>query len=278
MIGNLIPKSWFDSPIKPIFRFKSKTIASSSEPHKKPLSVVFEEAVGLRPKSETSEVEEEEGNELKRRLFFFEKDEEEELILDFNINNKSLCFCDVVRSNGTDVIQTRSQTRGWLIGIMYGTYIDYNKSCYLLVREYMEWVAIDKRRCITIDDSRTQDHLGPRTKIDKVSESVYPAKELENIAQYVVIFFACLPHRLSEKYKLCLYTDGVTKVIVPSGTSDKIGTIQRRLAWPLRKDDTHKSRNGPNFFFQIDLFFFICSTVFRFFDSQFKFWMSIRSK
>ncbi|KAF9681682.1 hypothetical protein SADUNF_Sadunf05G0028100 [Salix dunnii] len=31
---------------------------------------------------------------------------------------------------------------------------------------------------------------------------------------------------------------------VPSGTSDKIGTIQRRLAWPLRKDDTHKSRNG----------------------------------
>ncbi|CAN7010960.1 unnamed protein product [Brassica rapa subsp. trilocularis] len=41
-------------------------------------------------------------------------------------------------------------------------------------------------------------------------------------------------------------------MIVPSGTSDKIGTIQRRLAWPLRKDDTHKSRNGPNFF---DLFF-----------------------
>ncbi|RID52758.1 hypothetical protein BRARA_G00199 [Brassica rapa] len=37
-------------------------------------------------------------------------------------------------------------------------------------------------------------------------------------------------------------------MIVPSGTSDKIGTIQRRLAWPLRKDDTHKSRNGPNFF------------------------------
>jgi len=38
-------------------------------------------------------------------------------------------------------------------------------------------------------------------------------------------------------------------MLVPSGTSDKIGTIQRRLAWPLRKDDTHKSRNGPNFFF-----------------------------
>ncbi|KAF8100326.1 hypothetical protein N665_0227s0058 [Sinapis alba] len=44
-------------------------------------------------------------------------------------------------------------------------------------------------------------------------------------------------------------------MIVPSGTSDKIGTIQRRLAWPLRKDDTHKSRNGllP-----------LCSSGFRF--------------
>jgi len=33
------------------------------------------------------------------------------------------------------------------------------------------------------------------------------------------------------------------------GTSVKIGTIQRRLAWPLRKDDTHKSRSVPSFFF-----------------------------
>ncbi|CAN7028879.1 unnamed protein product, partial [Brassica rapa subsp. trilocularis] len=72
-------------------------------------------------------------------------------------------------------------------------------------------------------------------------------------AQYLVTFLVCLPHRLSEKQKLSLYIDGVPKVIVPSGTSDKIGTIQRRLAWPLRKDDTHKSRNGPNFFFS---FFF----------------------
>uniref|UniRef100_A0A7N0TLG5 Uncharacterized protein n=1 Tax=Kalanchoe fedtschenkoi TaxID=63787 RepID=A0A7N0TLG5_KALFE len=39
----------------------------------------------------------------------------------------------------------------------------------------------------------------------------------------------------------------------PSGTSDKIGTIQRRLAWPLRKYDTHKSRNGPNFFCDFSL-------------------------
>ena len=31
-------------------------------------------------------------------------------------------------------------------------------------------------------------------------------------------------------------------------SSVKIGTIQRRLAWPLRKDDTHKSRSYHYFF------------------------------
>ena len=31
------------------------------------------------------------------------------------------------------------------------------------------------------------------------------------------------------------------------GSSVKIGTIQRRLAWPVRKDDTHKSRSVNNF-------------------------------
>lgn len=34
------------------------------------------------------------------------------------------------------------------------------------------------------------------------------------------------------------------------GSSVKIGTIQRRLAWPLRKDDTHKSRSVTNSFTQ----------------------------
>uniref|UniRef100_A0A2C9VYT0 Uncharacterized protein n=1 Tax=Manihot esculenta TaxID=3983 RepID=A0A2C9VYT0_MANES len=50
-------------------------------------------------------------------------------------------------------------------------------------------------------------------------------------------------------------------MLVPSGTSDKIGTIQRRLAWPLRKDDTHKSRNGPNFFFNPKPYFSIGSSA-----------------
>ena len=35
------------------------------------------------------------------------------------------------------------------------------------------------------------------------------------------------------------------------GSSVKIGTIQRRLAWPLRKDDTHKSRSVNNFLFKL---------------------------
>ncbi len=32
------------------------------------------------------------------------------------------------------------------------------------------------------------------------------------------------------------------------GSSVKVGTIQRRFAWPLRKDDTHKSRSVTKFF------------------------------
>ena len=35
----------------------------------------------------------------------------------------------------------------------------------------------------------------------------------------------------------------VTKQEPLRWSSAKIGTIQRRLAWPLRKDDTHKSRS-----------------------------------
>lgn len=37
--------------------------------------------------------------------------------------------------------------------------------------------------------------------------------------------------------------------VVSLETSDKIGTIHRRLAWPLCNDDTHKSRNDSIFFF-----------------------------
>ncbi|TKY74920.1 hypothetical protein E2542_SST03685 [Spatholobus suberectus] len=51
-----------------------------------------------------------------------------------------------------------------------------------------------------------------------------------------------------------------TSSVVPSGTSDKIGTIQRRLAWPLRKDDTHKSRNRSKYF--LDFFVYCCFMTF----------------
>eukprot|EP00661_Eupelagonemidae_sp_cell13_P007909 gene7910-biopygen16593 len=37
---------------------------------------------------------------------------------------------------------------------------------------------------------------------------------------------------------LCAWPCGITRWS-PKGTSAKIGTIQRRLAWSLRKDDTH---------------------------------------
>lgn len=36
-----------------------------------------------------------------------------------------------------------------------------------------------------------------------------------------------------------------TRIVVPSGPSDKIEKIQKKLAWRLQKDDMHKSRNGP---------------------------------
>ena len=58
-----------------------------------------------------------------------------------------------------------------------------------------------------------------------------------------------IPHRNFTNKLLSSYYPALLLKLVSSETSDKIGTIQRRLAWPLRKDDTHKSRNGPNFFF-----------------------------
>jgi hypothetical protein len=42
-------------------------------------------------------------------------------------------------------------------------------------------------------------------------------------------------------------------------SSVKIGTIQRRLAWPLRKDDTHKSRKYHTFLYSDSTYFRDCS-------------------
>ena len=50
----------------------------------------------------------------------------------------------------------------------------------------------------------------------------------------------------------CLHSFPAAASLLDSlrGSSVKIETIQRRLAWPLRKDDTHKSRSVNNFFAQ----------------------------
>ncbi len=57
-----------------------------------------------------------------------------------------------------------------------------------------------------------------------------------------------MSHRLCRGFTVLYINRKWERKVASSETSDKIGTIQRRLAWPLRKDDTHKSRNGPNFF------------------------------
>lgn len=51
------------------------------------------------------------------------------------------------------------------------------------------------------------------------------------------------------------------------GSSVKIGTIQRRLAWPLRKDDTHKSRSVNDFLPLVVLP--VCSWLLFFFSAAF---------
>ena len=53
---------------------------------------------------------------------------------------------------------------------------------------------------------------------------------------YIYIYICCI-HVYIYIYMLCIAEDSLR------GSSVKIGTIQRRLAWPLRKDATHESRS-----------------------------------
>ncbi|KAI0361233.1 hypothetical protein OH77DRAFT_1391569, partial [Trametes cingulata] len=58
------------------------------------------------------------------------------------------------------------------------------------------------------------------------------------------------------------YTDSPRSLIVPFGvTYEKIGTIQRRLAWPLHKDDT-LSRSGRPTGLNIYFLFYSSHTTF----------------
>ena len=74
------------------------------------------------------------------------------------------------------------------------------------------------------------------------------ASELSYIVQRLFLFclhlLGCcqikqLPRRSNKKQNLVGGGSTLTSIIVPFGvTYEKIGTIQRRLAWPLHKDDT----------------------------------------
>ena len=51
------------------------------------------------------------------------------------------------------------------------------------------------------------------------------------------------PHKTTQPIATGPFILLVAQTVEPlTRSSAKIGTIQRRLAWPLRKDDTHKSR------------------------------------
>ena len=56
-----------------------------------------------------------------------------------------------------------------------------------------------------------------------------------------------LPTSLRTTGSQHMHFDAIDSLDSLRGSSVKIGTIQRRLAWPLRKDDTHKSRSVNNF-------------------------------
>ncbi len=73
-------------------------------------------------------------------------------------------------------------------------------------------------------------------------EEAKKTKENDECSFRDITHIVCVLRKRVYIYWKCIH------ICASSETSDKIGTIQRRLAWPLRKDDTHKSRNGSNFF------------------------------
>jgi hypothetical protein len=84
-------------------------------------------------------------------------------------------------------------------------------------------------------------------------------KKKKNIAFYLVES-QLVQYRSIRRIKESFYSNKEQSKRFPSGTSHKIGTIQRRLAWPLRKDDMHKLRNGAILFYFIYLFFLSCKS------------------
>ena len=85
--------------------------------------------------------------------------------------------------------------------------------------------------------AKTRQRAPSRVSVKSALSAIEANIEMEAHA----LFRICIAHNLAERALILL--DPLR------GSSVKIGTIQRRLAWPLRKDDTHKSRSVHNFFF-----------------------------
>ena len=67
----------------------------------------------------------------------------------------------------------------------------------------------DKRRWITMDDSRTQDHIRPRTTIEQVSESVCPANELGSIVLLLIYYHI----QLKNVFVVCFDSDTLLNLL-----------------------------------------------------------------
>src|ERR1700722_16005736 len=70
---------------------------------------------------------------------------------------------------------------------------------------------------------------------------------------------------LNKKQTFCREVNCLVVFIVPFGvTYEKIGTIQRRLAWPLHKDDTLSRSGRPtglNIYFSCSLFLLLVKSI-----------------
>ena len=78
---------------------------------------------------------------------------------------------------------------------------------------------------------------GPRLDEKPPRGNASPPPENKNLATAMIL----LPY--PPLFPAWLNTCPDVSVGFPLGSSVKIGTTQKRLAWPLRKDDTHKSRS-----------------------------------
>ena len=80
---------------------------------------------------------------------------------------------------------------------------------------------------------------------------IYIHTYIHTTYMYVYIYTTYMYIYIYMCTSLCMSLDSLR------GSSVKIGTVQRRLAWPLRKDDTHKSCMS----LMLCCMFFVCRIV-----------------